>query len=340
MDRSKRIVIIAGVAALAAVLAALLLRHDARQPATDDAYVDADVVGIVAQVAGPIANLAVADNQVVRAGDLLFEIDPRPFRIQVEQVRAELDRTGQDVTALTDAVTNAEAGVRYSQAGLQLAETQWKRVEPLSKIGAIPYQDRDKAQASLDSARAGLDSAKAKLAEAQANLGEADADNAEIRAAVAELERAELELSYATVVAPVNGFVTDLDLSPGSYASVGSPMLSLVNTDSWRVVAYYKETQLERIRPGQPASVYLPAYPDARFEGSVQGIGWGVEQQGGDGARGPSGVPNVTPTVDWVRMAQRFPVRITMANDDPKHPLRKGMRATVRIDTTAEPGGR
>jgi multidrug efflux system membrane fusion protein len=157
---------------------------------------------------------------------------------------------------------------------------------------------------------------------------------------VAQLENAELQLSYATVGAPVNGLVTDLDLSPGSYASVGSPMLSLVNTDSWRVVAYFKETQLERIRPGQPASVYLPAYRDARFEGSVQGIGWGVEQQGGDGARGASGVPSVTPTVDWVRMAQRFPVRITLAGGDPAHPLRKGMRATVRIDTTAEPGGR
>ena len=163
---------------------------------------------------------------------------------------------------------------------------------------------------------------------------------ADIRAAVAQLENVELQLSYATARAPVNGLVTDLDLSPGSYASVGSPMLSLVNTDSWRVVAYFKETQLERIRPGQPASVYLPAYPDARFEGSVQGIGWGVEQQDGDGARGPSGVPSVTPTVDWVRMAQRFPVRITLAGDDPEHPLRKGMRATVRIDTTAEPGGR
>jgi multidrug resistance efflux pump len=340
VNRSTRIVIIAGVAAVAAVLAAALLRHDERKPATDDAYVDADVVGIVAQVAGPIANLAVADNQAVRAGDLLFEIDPRPFRIQVEQARAELDRTGQDVTALTDAVTSAEAGVRYAQASLQLAETQWKRVEPLSKIGAIPYQDRDKAQAALDGARAGLDNANAQLAEARANLGAADADNADIRAAVAQLENAELQLSYATVRAPVNGLVTDLDLSPGSYASVGSPMLSLVNTDSWRVVAYYKETQLERIRPGQPASVYLPAYPDARFEGSVQGVGWGVEQQGGDGARGPSGVPSVTPTVDWVRMAQRFPVRITLPDTDPAHPLRKGMRATVRIDGAAEPGGR
>ncbi len=99
-------------------------------------------------------------------------------------------------------------------------------------------------------------------------------------------------------------------------------------------------TQLARIRPGQPAEVYLPAYSGVRFEGSVQGIGWGVEQQEGDGARGPSGVPSVTPTVDWVRMAQRFPVRITIADNDPTHQLRKGMRATVRIDTTVESGGR
>ncbi len=111
-----------------------------------------------------------------------------------------------------------------------------------------------------------------------------------------------------------------------------------MNTDSWRVVAYYKETQLKQIRPGQLADVYLPAYPGVRLEGSVQGIGWGIEQQGSDGARGPSGVPTVTPTVDWVRMAQRFPVRITVVDDDPAHPLRKGMRANVRIDAQAAAG--
>jgi multidrug resistance efflux pump len=340
MKRGQRNAIIAASVVFAAVLAALVFRHTERYPTTDDAYVDADVVGIVAQVAGPIVKLPVADNQAVRAGELLFEIDPRPFRIEVDQARAELDRTGFDVTALADAVTSAEAGVRYSKAQLRLAETQWRRVEPLSEIGAVPFQDRDKAQASLDGARAGLENATAELAQARANLGEADANNPDIRAAVARLENAELELSYATVAAPVNGYVTDLDLSPGSYASVGSPMLSLVNTDSWRVVAYYKETQLESIRPGQPAAVYLPAYPGVHFEGSVQGIGWGVEQQEGDGARGPSGVPSVTPTVDWVRMAQRFPVRITLPDTDPDHPLRKGMRATVRIDTPAEAGGR
>jgi multidrug resistance efflux pump len=281
-------------------------------------------------------NVAVVDNQAVRAGDLLFQIDPRPFRIQVEQARAELDLTGQGVTALADAVTSAEAGVRYNKARLRLAETQWKRVEPLSKIGAVPFQDRDKALASLDGAKAGLDNARAELDQARANLGEVDDNNAEIRAAVAQLESAELEASYATVVASVNGFVTDLALSTGSYANVGSPMLSLVNTDSWRVVAYYKETQLKRIRAGQPADVYLPAYPGVRFEGSVQGIGWGIEQQDSEGELGPDGVPTVSPTVDWVRMAQRFPVRITLVNRDPAHPLRKGMRATVRIDATAD----
>jgi len=340
MDRKKRIAIIVAVLVFGGILTIPLLRYYEQYPATDDGYVDADIVGIVAQVAGPIVDLPIVDNQPVGAGDLLFRIDPRPFEIQVAQARAQLDKTGQNVTALADEVTSAEAGVRYAEAALRLAEAQWKRVEPLAKIGALPYQDRDKAQANLDGARAGLDNANAALAQAKDNLGEADASNSQIRAAVAQLDGAELELAYATVRAPVNGFVTDLDVSPGTYASVGGPLVSLVNNDSWRVVAYYKETQLARIRPGQTAAVYLPAYPGVRLEGSVQGVGWGVEQQRGDGARGPSGVPSVTPTVDWVRMAQRFPVRITVANTDPEHPLRKGMRATVRIDATAEPSER
>ena len=340
MSRKLRVAIIAGAVGLVVILTVPLLRHYEEYPTTDDGYVDADVVGIVAQAAGPIVDLPIVDNQAVVAGALLFQIDPRPFQYQVDQVRAQLDQTGQDVTVLTDEVTSAEAGVRYAKAQLRLANVQWQRVEPLAKIGALPYQDRDKAQAAVDGANAGLDNANALLAQARDNLGRADADNPEIRAAVAQLEFAELQLGYATVRAPVNGLVTDLTLSPGTYASVGSPLLSLVDTDSWRVVGYYKETQLARIRPGQPAVVYLPAYPGLRFEGSVQGIGWGVEQQEGDGARGADGVPSVTPTVDWVRMAQRFPVRITIADDDPEHPLRKGMRATIRIDTTANAGGR
>lgn len=334
MSRSWRIRVIGLSVVVTTCAGALVYVHYQRFPTTDDAYVDADVVGIVAQVAGPLTNLTVEDNQAVHAGDLLFEIDPRPFQIQLARARAQLDETGDDVSALADAVTSAEAYVRYSEAQLRLAEAQWRRVEPLAKLGALPFQDRDKAQAGLDEARAGLADSEAKLEQAQANLGADDENNPQLRAALAELESAELQLSYATVSAPVNGFVTDLTLSLGTYANVGSPMLSLVNTDTWRVTAYYKETQLQRIRIGQPAHVYLPAYPGVRFEGRVQGVGWGVEQQEGDGARGADGVPTVSPTVDWVRMAQRFPVRITLVNVDAAHPLRKGMRATARIDTT------
>jgi multidrug resistance efflux pump len=335
VNRAQRIGIISVTILAAGVLATFSYRQSKLYPSTDDAYVEADVVGIVAQVAGPIVNLHIEDNQAVQAGDLLFEIDARPFAIDVEKARADLDKTGQDVSALADQVASAEAQVQEAKANLRLAETQWKRIEPLSKLGAVPFQDRDKARAGLDDARSGLAGAQAQLTKAQHELGASGEDNANVRAALAQLKSAELRLSYTAVVAPVNGFVTDLTLSPGSYADVGSPMLSLVNTDSWHVVAYMRETQLGEIGPGQPTHVYLPAYPGILFDGFVQGIGWGVEQQDSEGETGPDGVPSVSPTVDWVRMAQRFPVRITLVKRDPAHPLRKGMRATVRIDSTA-----
>ena len=336
MNRALRIGVVAVSIIGAGILATLYARHAELYPSTDDAYVDADVVGIVAQVAGPIVNLPIEDNQAVRAGDLLFEIDPRPFAIAVEKARAELEKTGQSVSALADQVASAEAQVQEAKANLRLAETQWKRIEPLAKLGAVPFQDRDKAQAGLDDARASLAGAQAQLTKARHQLGASGEDNADVRAALAQLASAELQLSYTRVVAPVNGFVTDLSLSPGSYANVGSPMLSLINADSWHVVAYLKETRLRDLRAGQPTHVYLPAYSGVRFEGIVQGIGWGVERPDSEGETGPDGVPSVSPTVDWVRMAQRFPVRITLVNRDPAHPLRKGMRATVRVDTTAD----
>jgi multidrug resistance efflux pump len=334
--RSVRLGILIGLIAAVALGARLVLRHSERYPATDDAYVQANVVGMVARVSGPIVELPITDNQWVRAGDLLFAVDPRPYHVAVDKARANLDETGQDVSGLADVVTSAAAQLAQADAQLRLAVAQYDRIQPLVKIGAIPYQDKDKADAGLAKAESQVDDARARLAKARHELGEVDAGNPEMRAAVADLESAELELSWTRVVAPVNGWVTDLALSLGSYANVGSPLLSLINSDSWRVEAYYKETQLEHIRPGQQARVYLPAYPDVRFEGRVQGIGWGVEQQNSDGAQGSDGVPTVSPTVDWVRMAQRFPVRITLLAAEADHPYRKAMRASVRIDTTAE----
>jgi multidrug resistance efflux pump len=340
LSRTTHILIVAGSVALAAVSIGFYLVAAERHPRTDDAYVDADVVSMVAQVSGPIVSLTVVDNQAVQAGDLLFEIDPRPFRIALAKARAELEKTGQNVSALADQVASAEAQVNEAEANLRLAQAQWRRIEPLAKIGAVPFQDKDKAQAGLDSARSQLAEATAQLTKARHQLGDSGLENADVKAALADLENAELQLSYTHVEAPVNGYVTDLTLSLGSYASAGAPMLALVNTDSWRVTAYLMETQLSRIRPGQVAHVFLPAYGNVEFEGRVQGVGWGVEQQDGDGARGDDGVPSVNPTVDWVRMAQRFPVRIAFSGKpDPAHPLRKGMRATARIDASENGDG-
>jgi len=336
VSRRVQISIVAISIGVALVLAGLLLRREERHPSTDDAYIEADVVGIVARVSGPIVNLPVVDNQAVRGGELLFEVDPRPYQAAVDKARANADEAGQDVSALGDAVTSAEAQLAEAKAQLRLARAQYARVQPLVEVGAIPYQDKDKADAGLAKARSQVDDAQARVAQAQHELGTADRVSPEVRAALADLEQSELDLEWTRVESPVNGLVTALTLSLGSYASTGSPMLSLVNTDSWRVEAYFKETQLERIRPGQRARVYLPAYPGVRFEGLVQGVGWGVEQQGGEGALGASGVPSVSPTVDWVRMAQRFPVRITLPDVDPEHPLRKGMRASVRIDALSD----
>ena len=134
MKRATRISIVAVSIVVAGILTVLYYRDYKRNPSTDDAYVDADVVGIVAQVAGPIVSLPIEDNQAVRAGDLLFEIDPRPFQIAVEKAHAQLDKTGQDVSGLGDDVTSADAYVRNAQANLRLAQGQWKRIEPLAKI--------------------------------------------------------------------------------------------------------------------------------------------------------------------------------------------------------------
>lgn len=308
----------------------LLLAWERTHPSTDDAYVDATIVQIVPQVSGPIVELAVRDNQAVKAGDLLFQIDPRPFEIAVDSARAQLDKTGQSVSAQVDSVASAEASLDRAKAGLRLAEVQFERVEPLARQGALPAQDRDKAQAQLDEARSGLRRAEAQLSKAQDQLGASGEQNADTRLAVAELENAQLQLGYTKVVAPVNGFVTQLEVNLGSYAQAGGPVLSLVDADSWRVVAFMREDHLATVATGQRAMIHLPAYPDARIEGVVQGIGWGIQRS--DGVPGADGLPSVSPTVDWVRLAQRFPVRIEFAPGEGQLALRKGMTASVRID--------
>src|SRR6202048_3460799 len=286
-------------------------------PVTDDAYIQADLIRVAAQVKGPLKKIEIADNQKVRQGQELLQIDPEPFQIAVEKARADYLQALQDLESLRDEV-------EHTRATLALAEADAQRAEKLFQTKVISVQE-------LQDSTTKRDQDKESFLKAQHTLQLQGSDNAGVLAAKAALDNAQLNLSYTRVMAEKAGMVTNLDLPPGNYIKVGEPLFTMVTDDSWRAIAYFKETVLHKIRPGQKAKIELVAYPGHVFHGVVQGVGWGITQQ--DVVLSDS-LPTVAPTVNWVRLAQRFPVRVDITDPDPAFPLRMGETAVVSIDTT------
>jgi multidrug resistance efflux pump len=285
-------------------------------PMTDDAYIQADVIRVAAQVNGPLKKIEVVDNQKVRPGQELLQIDPEPFQIAVDKARADHLHAVQDMESLRDQVENA-------RPTLALAEADAQRAEKLFRTKVISIQELQDATTKRDQAKAGF-------LRAQHTLQLQGSDNAGVLAAKAALDNAQLNLSYTRVMAEKSGMVTNLDLPPGNYIKVGEPLFTMVTDDSWRAIAYFKETVLHKIRTGQKAKIEVVAYPGHVFRGVVQGVGWGITQQ--DVVLSDS-LPTVAPTVNWVRLPQRFPVRVDIIDPDPAFPLRMGQTAVVSIDT-------
>ena len=202
---------------------------------------------------------------------------------------------------------------------------------------AISKQDLDAARAASDAAKANFDAARADARAARAARLQANANHeaalAQRRRAAAGVRNAELQLSYTRVLAPVDGWVTNLNLPPGNYLTAGQSPLAMVADRTWRVLAFYKETYTEQMRPGQRVRVRLFPYPDQVFDGVVEGVGWGIYQPDGQANAGTLQLPEVAPTINWVRLPQRFPVRIDLPREDPQHPFRIGQTAVVQIDT-------
>jgi multidrug resistance efflux pump len=319
-------------------------------PHTDNAYVQADLVRIAPRVSGPVVESPLHDNQRVKQGDLLLQIDPEDFRVQVDIQRAQLalsqaqlDQAKAAITQAQSTIDETDERIREALAPADRAKRDLDRASALMKSTpkAISQQDLDAAQSTADSAAANLSAAKAaarvaRAAEqsAQANL---EAAQAQERRAAAGLEDARLQLSYTRIVAPVDGWVTNLNLPPGNYLTAGHSPLTLVADHTWRVLAYFKETSTGRVRPGQKATVRLFPFPGKVFDGVVEGIGWGIYQEDGSASVTTNQLPNISPTVNWVRLPQRFPVRIDLPAEDAAHPFRIGQTAVVRIDTVAAP---
>ena len=281
------------VVGLAVWAAMSLYSRYIENPWTRDGQVRANIVGIAPRVSGPIIQVAVRDNQEVRKGDLLFQIDPSDFQAQVDIAAGQ--------------VQNDEATYTQQEQNLQ-------RQTELYRTHVNSLQDFQNAQDSFAAGRA-------QLASARANL-----------------ELAKLNLSYTKVFAPVDGYVTNMNTSPGTYVTAGVQLMALVDTSSYWIAGYFKETQLPHIKVGQKSIITMMGYENKPFKGVVRSLEWGVYVQDGSGSSGTELLPSVSPTIDWVRLPQRFPVRIQVLGESPV-PLRIGQTVSVAMTPEIEPLG-
>jgi len=320
---------LSGLLVLAAlVLSWFIYKIYYANPRTDDAYVHANTASLAAHVSGQIVQLPIKDNQQVGKGGLLFVVDPRPYRLALDTARTKLNLTEIEIKTLRDTINSAEAQLAERRVDAANAKQYLDRIVPLRQLDFVTDNDVVEARNKYKATAAGVATAASELQKAQDALGILGDVNQRVRAAQEEIEDAQLNYDYCFVRAPFDGYVTNLNISEGQYANVGQPVLTLVDDRNWFVLAYFREDLLDHIRPGMHADISLLSYPGIRFQGEVQGIGWGLFQQNGASV---AGLPNVEETLNWVRLNQRFPVRIVLRRTDGDHPFRMGQTAVVTI---------
>ncbi len=282
---------------------------------TDNAQVDGHIVPILPKVGGFVTEVRVDENRQVKAGDTLVVLDDRDYRVRLAQADADL---GVALAAVSNRarVGQAEAQVEQAQANAQKARADLERLKPLADQDIVSKQQLDAAEAS---ARA----ADAALAAAQAALVGADARVAAARAA---RDQAALNLTYTRIIAPANGVVAKKSVEVGQLVQPGQPLMSLVPLEDVWVSANLKETEVENVKPGDPADFTVDAYPGIRFRGHVQSLSPAT------GARF-SLLPPDNATGNFTKVVQRIPVRVRPDKIDPVHPLRPGMSVVVTIKT-------
>jgi multidrug efflux system membrane fusion protein len=306
----------------AIVLGIVVVWRADTEPRTDDAYVYADTINVVPEVSGRIVTLAVRDNQRVKKGDLLFELDRRPFQDALDKARASLVQLDEQIM-LTQRSVNAQvlnasaarANVERARSAAKQAADTLQRMEPLVEKGYVSADELDRARTSAQSTAAELASAELQAREAMAAVSGVDALQAQRSVVQAEIASAELNLEYATVRAPFDGVVVSLRTTCGQFASASAPVFTLIDTTHWYVVANLRETELAKVHPGTLATVYLMSNASRHFQGKVDSVGFGVSPE--DGGSLAQGLPQVQRSINWVHVSQRFPVKILVASPDP-----------------------
>lgn len=318
------------ILALCVVLLIAYLVADRITPFSSQARVHARVVPVAADISGTVTEVAVKNNQVVQAGDVLFRLDEERYRFAVTSAEASLQSARQATGASAASVDAAEAGVRSAEAAYVRAEQDAVRLRRIKEqdSGAISDRRIEQAEASLAVSRQQLAAARANREQARQNLGDTGEDNSRIQQAQAALESAQLNLERTTVFAPAAGVVTDVRVDRGNFAGAGAPQMTFISTDDVWVRADFTENNLGHVERGDSVGVIFDVFPGRVFEGTVRTTGFGVAV---DSA--PLGsLPTINNNRQWLRDAQRFPVVVgfEMSTDDMRR-LKVGSQASVLI---------
>jgi membrane fusion protein (multidrug efflux system) len=271
-----------------------------------------------------VVRVYVKDQQHVKAGDALFDIDPGNYELAVARARAELELARQGVSSQGAAVATAQAQLAQRRAEATNARGTYNRNEQLMKSGFLSPQAIETFRSQMQSADAAVKAAEATVEQAKSTLGKTGDQNANVLAAEAAMKQAELDLARTHVTSPTNGVIANFTLQPGNTVQPGVPLFVVIDDSEYWVDANFKETQLKEIHPGQKVRIVSDVYPTHPFHGVV------VSLSGGSGAAF-SLLPPQNATGNWVKVTQRVPVRIRVEDPDPAHPLRIGTTATVDV---------
>jgi membrane fusion protein (multidrug efflux system) len=326
--RSKRFWFTVVFSCLTGIGIAVFFDYRDAHPITEDAYVKAHIVSIASRVSGPVLLMHVSDNEYVKEGQLLFELEPSSFETDTDEALANYRIALQKNAARKAMVESAKSYVQENTVVLARAKRTFERATTLAESELISESKFDLAAAEHARALASLRSAKADLLRAESELGVSGENNPIIKAAEARLQSAKLELNFTKVHAPVSGWVTNLSLRTGEMVIAERAQFSIVDDATWWVEANFKEVDLKRMRPNQSASIRIDMYPDLRLSGKVSSLG------AGSGAVF-SLLPPENATGNWVKITQRFPVTISLdRNEEGKNfarPLRVGSSAVVTV---------
>jgi len=313
------------------------LLADRYTPYTQQARVGAFVIPVAAEVAGRVIKVNVRNNQDVKAGDILFELDPQPLQIAVDRARADLENTRRTVGASTAGIASAQASLRAAQADELKVRQDNRRLEGLYKEdpGTVSVRLLEVSRANHTAAVSKVAAARAEVLRAQEQEGGNTDTNAKLLSAAATLAKAELDLANTRIGARSAGLITDLRTDVGQFAAAGSPVMTLITIQDVWVSADLTENNLGRVQPGTPVAIVLDALPGEVLDGRVRSVGYGVSV--GQTAA-PGTLPSIQNSRDWLRPAQRFPVIIEFSDEAKKRLIdSRAIRAGGQAEVMAFP---